>query len=72
MFKNRKKLQDYVITHIFFQTKGDKTAGFSHLEEQSARHIAKMAVGLLPALCDHLQGASAFFQVNVEKFFFLF
>ena len=46
------------------QTKGDKKIGFSNLDQLSALEIATNAVKLLPALCNHLESASGFFQVT--------
>ncbi|XP_071810263.1 Fanconi anemia group D2 protein-like [Asterias amurensis] len=46
----------------FLKTKGNKNAGFTHLNRFSPRQIAKRAVKLLPHLCQHLESTSAFFQ----------
>ncbi|XP_070557572.1 Fanconi anemia group D2 protein-like isoform X2 [Ptychodera flava] len=46
----------------FLKTKTDKNTGFSHLDQYSSVDIAKKTIKLLPALCDHLESASGFFQ----------
>ena len=51
---------------FFFQTKSDKRIGFSHLDELSPGQVALRVVKLLPAVCDHLEGTSGFFQVGYE------
>ena len=44
--------------------KGDKKIGFSNLDQLTPLEVATKVVKLLPALCNHLEGASGFFQVS--------
>ena len=44
--------------------KADKLVGFTNLDGHSPRDVAKFFVDLLPALCDHLEATSAYFQVS--------
>jgi len=47
-----------------FQSKGEKSVGFAGLDVLSPLQVATNAVKLMPALCNHLEAASAFFQVS--------
>ncbi|XP_021343216.1 Fanconi anemia group D2 protein-like [Mizuhopecten yessoensis] len=51
----------------FFKTKPGKNIGFSHLDQYCPKRIAVKAVKLLPALCNHLEGASGFFQTMIAE-----
>ena len=51
-----------------FQVKGDKKIGFSNLDQLTPLEVASKVVKLLPALCNHLEGASGFFQVKLVSF----
>ncbi|XP_041347848.1 LOW QUALITY PROTEIN: Fanconi anemia group D2 protein-like [Gigantopelta aegis] len=50
----------------FLKVKGNKNAGFHHLDQLSRDEIAGKAVQLLPALCNHLEATSAFFQTMIN------
>ncbi|KAK2186158.1 hypothetical protein NP493_212g05055 [Ridgeia piscesae] len=61
------KLEHVLVTtttkrRSFLKSKTEKRSGFSHLDDLGAPQVVTMVVQLLPALCDHLEGASAFFQ----------
>ncbi|KAL5014959.1 hypothetical protein ScPMuIL_009229, partial [Solemya velum] len=51
----------------FLKTRTDKNIGFSHLDQLGARNVAVKIVKLLPALCDHLEGACGFFQMLISE-----
>ena len=52
-------------TNLFFQRQNDvKNLGFSNLDQLTPVIIVNKMVDLLPALCDHLEGTNAFFQVQ--------
>ncbi|XP_058488047.1 Fanconi anemia group D2 protein [Solea solea] len=46
----------------FLKARADKSAGFSHLQQRSAKDIATFCVQLLPALCSHLENCHNHFQ----------
>ncbi|XP_060605548.1 Fanconi anemia group D2 protein-like [Ruditapes philippinarum] len=46
----------------FFKVKAEKKVGFSNLDQLTPLEVATKVVKLLPALCNHLEGASGFFQ----------
>ncbi|KAL4226050.1 Fanconi anemia group D2 protein [Mactra antiquata] len=50
----------------FFKVKGEKKVGFSNLDRFSPLQVATNIVKLLPALCDHLESASGFFQTLIS------
>ncbi|XP_069142684.1 Fanconi anemia group D2 protein-like [Argopecten irradians] len=51
----------------FFKTKPGKNIGFSQLDQYCPKKIAVKAVKLLPALCNHLESASGFFQTMIAE-----
>ncbi|XP_046358167.2 Fanconi anemia group D2 protein-like [Haliotis rufescens] len=51
----------------FLKTKADKSVGFSHLDQYTATEIATNMIHLLPPLCEHLEGTSAFFQTLISE-----
>lgn len=53
-----------ILQMFVFQTKSDKNVGFSHLDQCTPKFIAKKVIKLLPALCEHLESSSGFFQVG--------
>lgn len=53
-----------ILQMFVFQTKSDKNVGFSHLDQCTPKFIAKKVIKLLPALCEHLERSSGFFQVG--------
>ncbi|KAI0237247.1 Fanconi anemia group D2 protein [Lamellibrachia satsuma] len=64
------KLEHVLVTtttkrRSFLKTKSEKRSGFSHLDDLGAPQVVAMVVQLLPDLCDHLEGASAFFQTLI-------
>ncbi|KAK3612016.1 hypothetical protein CHS0354_021690 [Potamilus streckersoni] len=50
-----------------FKSRGDKKVGFSNLDQYSPLDIATIAVKLLPALCNHLEGVVCFFQSMIAQ-----
>ena len=54
----------YLFIFLYPQVKRDKLVGFSNLSRQSPQCVATFVVKLLPALCEHLEATSAFFQVG--------
>ena len=53
---------NYVLYKL--QIRQEKLVGFSNLSQHSSKEVAKFTVDLLPALCEHLETTSAFFQVR--------
>ncbi|XP_062598461.1 Fanconi anemia group D2 protein-like, partial [Saccostrea cucullata] len=51
----------------FLKTKADKNVGFSHLDQCTPKFIAKKVIKLLPALCEHLESSSGFFQTLIVQ-----
>ncbi|KAL9960552.1 hypothetical protein ACROYT_G034027 [Oculina patagonica] len=51
----------------FLKVRQDKLVGFSNLSRYSSKGVAKYAVDLLPALCEHLEASSAFFQALIAQ-----
>lgn len=51
----------------FLKTKSDKNVGFSHLDQCTPKFIAKKVIKLLPALCEHLESSSGFFQTLIVE-----
>ncbi|XP_052781994.1 Fanconi anemia group D2 protein-like isoform X2 [Mya arenaria] len=51
----------------FFKVKGEKKVGFSGLDVLSPLQVATNAVKLMPALCNHLEAASGFFQALISE-----
>ncbi|XP_052284224.1 Fanconi anemia group D2 protein-like isoform X1 [Dreissena polymorpha] len=51
----------------FFKSKGDKKVGFSNLDQLTPLQVATNAVKLLPALCNHLEASSGFFQTLLAE-----
>lgn len=51
----------------FLKTKSDKNVGFSHLDQCTPKFIAKKVIKLLPALCEHLERSSGFFQTLIVE-----
>ncbi|XP_061195193.1 Fanconi anemia group D2 protein-like [Saccostrea echinata] len=51
----------------FLKTKADKNVGFSHLDQCTPKFIAKKVIKLLPALCEHLESSSGFFQTLIVE-----
>ncbi|XP_053287683.1 Fanconi anemia group D2 protein isoform X2 [Pleuronectes platessa] len=51
----------------FFKTRTDKSVGFSHLQQRSAKDIAACCVELLPALCSHLENCHNHFQTLLSE-----
>ncbi|XP_053376879.1 Fanconi anemia group D2 protein-like [Mercenaria mercenaria] len=49
----------------FFKVKAEKKIGFSNLDQLTPFQVATKVVKLLPALCNHLEGASGFFQTLI-------
>ncbi|CAI9740292.1 Fanconi anemia group D2 protein-like [Octopus vulgaris] len=53
---------------IFFsKDTGNKNIGFTLLNQKSPEDVAKKTIHLLPALCQQLEGASAFFQALIAS-----
>ncbi|XP_048586773.1 Fanconi anemia group D2 protein isoform X2 [Nematostella vectensis] len=46
----------------FLKTRHDKQLGFSNLSRKSAKEVTQHVTDLLPALCEHLEATSAYFQ----------
>ncbi|XP_055999179.1 Fanconi anemia group D2 protein-like isoform X3 [Ostrea edulis] len=51
----------------FLKSKSDKNVGFSHLDQCTPKFIVKKVVKLLPALCEHLESSSGFFQTLIVE-----
>ncbi|KAK3101624.1 hypothetical protein FSP39_004973 [Pinctada imbricata] len=51
----------------FLKPKSDKNVGFCHLDQLSSVAVATKAVKLLSAICDHLEGASGYFQTLIDE-----
>ncbi|XP_060079016.1 Fanconi anemia group D2 protein-like [Ylistrum balloti] len=51
----------------FFKTRVAKNIGFSRLEQHCPKTIVLKTIKLLPALCNHLEGASGFFQTMIAE-----
>jgi len=51
----------------FLKARHDKLVGFSNLSRYSSKEVAKYVVDLLPALCEHLEATSAFFQALIAQ-----
>ncbi|XP_076105835.1 Fanconi anemia group D2 protein-like [Mytilus galloprovincialis] len=51
----------------FLKQKTDKNIGFSHIDQLTPKEVATKAVKLLPALCNHLEAASGFFQTMIAE-----
>ena len=61
-------ISNYTSSQLFsLQTKSNKGAGHTHLEQYSQKQVAKRALKLLPSLCDHLEATSAYFQALIEQ-----
>ncbi|XP_047439463.1 Fanconi anemia group D2 protein isoform X2 [Mugil cephalus] len=51
----------------FLKVRADKSVGFSHLQQRSAKDIASFCVQLLPALCSHLENCHNHFQILLSE-----
>ncbi|CAH1783101.1 unnamed protein product [Owenia fusiformis] len=51
----------------FLKTKNDKSVGHFHLDQFTPTDVCQKLTELLPSLCAHLEGASAFFQTMIAE-----
>lgn len=51
----------------FLRGRTDRSVGFSHLQQMSAKDVASCCVQLLPALCSHLENCHNHFQTLLSE-----